>query len=98
METGSVIWKVQVPTDVGTAGDTGNVYAHNDSIVMATDGSNFGNNAVVALDMKGGLKWRFKMDYNVYNFQVSDPGDGSLVFMDLTGTVYRVDRETGKQI
>jgi len=54
------------------------------------------NTHIVALSAEdGSLKWSFRPDLPVYNF-LSAVVEGSLVFSDFSGKVYRLDLETGR--
>jgi len=103
METGGDVWKVQVSKVFRTAGDTASVFAYNGTVVSATleqpTVGNDGNEVVVAVRAADGAElWRFKPPVNVYNFQASTPEDGTIVFQDRGGGLYRLGLDDGHEI
>mmetsp|Transcript_151703 Transcript_151703/g.484874 ORF Transcript_151703/g.484874 Transcript_151703/m.484874 type:complete len:573 (+) Transcript_151703:68-1786(+) len=105
METGEEVWAVQASN--GTASDTASMFAASGVVVAATmmpvEGRQEAfqtNNALVALSSRDGAhKWTHLMTgYNIYNFQGASPGDGTMVFMDSSGGVYRLNLETGAML
>mmetsp|Transcript_118334 Transcript_118334/g.382000 ORF Transcript_118334/g.382000 Transcript_118334/m.382000 type:complete len:486 (+) Transcript_118334:67-1524(+) len=99
MNTGIEKWTV--PISASTAGDTACVFALNGTIISATrqpgqyDGQ---NNMVVALNTDGSTRWTFKHVWPSFNFQASSPGDGTLVFQDHFGGIYRLGLDDGRLI
>jgi len=96
LETGKQLWGVRHAPSVGS--DTGYVDAHSGVVVGAAnlfemivvDGG-AGSTAVVGLNSTDGSKiWQFTPDSVVWNFMASFPDDGTLVFQDKTGQVYRL--------
>jgi len=95
METGKERWATQVAG--ATAGDTACVFALNKTIISATSqpGSTGTNNRIVALNEDGTHRWTFDHTWPSFNFQASSPGDGTMVFQDRAGGVYRLSLDDG---
>jgi len=96
METGQEVWATRVAN--ATCGDSHSILAVDGIIVSATDCDRFASsNMVVALDEDGAHKWTYRMKdgFKVYNFQASSPGDGTIIFMDSSGGVYRLQLASG---
>lgn len=105
MESGSEVWRVRISG--GTSGDGTSMLALNKTIVLAThlphpvipDLLNHGNSKVIALSTEdGSVKWTFNPDTYVSNLQASSPGDGSVIFQDKSGGLYRVGIDDGHLI
>jgi len=103
IHTGKVVWSKQVAEAKGTSTDcvlvTGGLVITSimDPMpaLLATQKlirAELDDSAVIALNVQdGSLKWKFYPTWHVYNFQPSTIDDGSFVFQDQTGGVYRVD-------
>lgn len=58
-----------------------------------------GNERVFGLDVKKGTKlWEYKTDVPVWNLTPLFPGDGSTVFMDFAGGLYKLNLTTGAEL
>jgi len=99
METGKELWNTRVAN--ATSGDTAGILVVDDVIVLSTASVGYsGNSQVVALSHDGLIKWRYtlKHGFAIYNFQAASPGDGTVVFMDSSGGVYRLSLASGESI
>lgn len=107
METGSSAWKSTVASSIADdawslAAGEGYVIspAINEERLAASGATERLNNRILALDAAtGALAWSFDLDNNasIVNALVSIK-QGSCVFSDNTGTVYRIDLKTGQPI
>eukprot|EP00438_Fugacium_kawagutii_P020567 Skav202331 [mRNA] locus=scaffold60:444503:445933:+ [translate_table: standard] len=104
--SGKEVWVTKMAEDAG--GDCGYPAAH-DGIFVAgariqqnpnqTAGNTGGNTRVFGLDVKNGTKlWEYAPDKTVWNLTPLFPGDGSCVFMDLSGGMYRINLATGAEL
>mmetsp|Transcript_24036 Transcript_24036/g.43535 ORF Transcript_24036/g.43535 Transcript_24036/m.43535 type:complete len:481 (+) Transcript_24036:92-1534(+) len=103
METGNQIWS----TKVGNASDMSNgfVSAHAGRVVLSTDASEYSrgkqlrvaaNSNVKCLDAStGAILWQFLPEAPVRSFLANFPDDGSVVFQDIEGKVYRLSLADG---
>jgi len=98
MKTGAQRWAEKIAD--ATAGDTACVFAINKTIISATErrGTSGRNNRVVALNDDGSHKWAFDHEWPSFNFQASSPGDGTVVFQDRAGGLYRLGLDDGHLI
>jgi len=99
MESGKAIWIKKYATETG--GDTAYVEALDGIVVTAMGRAKLdgGNKKVMGLNATNGEKvWDYVPEVGVWNFMPVFPGDGSLVFMDWTGGVYRLDLQTGTEL
>lgn len=104
METGKEIWRKSALGDLstGSSTDTWSMAAVDGIVLTAVTSlvqeNPAGNDFIVALDAKtGDKKWNYRPDQTAYNVMFSIK-DGSAVFSDSTGRVYRLDLETGRLI
>jgi len=98
-ETGKEAWNTRINN--ATSGDTSGIMVVDESIVLGSGSDGIsGNTQVVALTKDGLIKWRYTLNskFRIYNFQASSPGDGTVVFMDSSGGVYRLSLSTGELI
>eukprot|EP00913_Durusdinium_trenchii_P032977 g30872.t1 len=100
--TGHVRWIAALADDAG--GDAGYPNAHEGIFVVSahkswkapTDG---GNERIFGLHVSNGSRiWQYTPEVPVWNFAPLFPADGSVVFMDWTGGVYRLNLTTGEEI
>ncbi|CAE8690787.1 unnamed protein product, partial [Polarella glacialis] len=110
MDSGSERWAVQVAPRSGF--DTPCMFAANNTLVFAVvdpvpalfqvgaqSEREIKSNKVVALSAAdGSLRWRFTPDTFLFNFQAASPGDGTLVFQDQAGGLYRLAVDDGRKI
>mmetsp|Transcript_6857 Transcript_6857/g.18523 ORF Transcript_6857/g.18523 Transcript_6857/m.18523 type:complete len:510 (-) Transcript_6857:243-1772(-) len=103
METGKERWATQISRE--TAGDTACVFALNKTIISATQmnpetrpDNAHRNTAIVALNDDGTYRWTFTTKIPTFNFQGSSPGDGTLVFQDHAGGLFRVRLDDGSLV
>jgi len=104
METGRELWASKISNYTG--GDTACVFAIDGLVISATQigavvipGSAENNNAVVAVHAANGSHaWTFSHAWPTFNFQASSPGDGTLVFQDRAGGLYRLGLANGSLI
>lgn len=99
-QSGQEVWVTNMAPDAG--GDCGYPAAH-DGIFVAgavlSPENNGGNRKVFALDVKQGTKlWEYTTDKPVWNLTPLFPGDGSCIFMDFAGGMYRLNLATGAEI
>jgi len=99
--SGKEVWVSKLAETAG--GDCGYPGASNGVFVAAADmpppPSGGGNLRVFGLDVKNGTKmWEYDPDMPVWNFSPLFPGDGTVVFMDFAGGMYRLNLMTGAQI
>lgn len=102
--TGQPRWITKVATDSG--GDSGYPSSSDGLFFMACGGrlakqmnARGGNARVVALNGTTGEQvWEYRLHTPTYNFAPIFPGDGALVFMDLTGGIYRLGMFDGSEI
>lgn len=100
METGKEIWRKSalVGTAKGGAPDTWSMTAGDGIVVSAVSSDKANNDYLVALDANTGeVKWNFQPDIFLYNF-LAAVKDGSLLFSDVTGKLYRLNLQTGQLI
>lgn len=107
-DTGKLLWSTKIGNDVGM--DTGFVTAGEGIVVGCHDsgpaapGDSFptpgsGCNLVAGVNATSGAKlWDFKSDAAVWNLKAVFPQDGSCVFQDMLGGVYRIRLADGKLI
>merc|ERR1712032_269789 len=101
LATGSLQWYTRVSKQNLTSTDTACILAVEGVIVSATSPFNGsvtdGNEEIVGVDgATGQLLWTIQMEFAVYNFQASAPGDGTVIFMDKVGGLYRARLRTGE--
>jgi len=103
MDTGKQRWRVQVAKKI--AGDTASMFVADGVVVCAVisplplDMHDPRNTRVVALNSAdGSRKWDFTPDVPVYNFQAATSGDGTIVFQDQSGGLYRLDLDDGRPL
>lgn len=103
METGQVLWQRQVGAAVGedkVGGDQSNVQEHDGIVIVGTekcvgnkacdDNGNSGSMVLHGLNATDGSSlWDFKPDVAVWNFYTVFLDDGTFVYQDLEGRVYR---------
>lgn len=101
METGQVRWRSKVTS--GLALDTGTVFGYQGILVlcmlqpsMGMEGLNWLVLAVRAAD--GHVMWRFVPDTATFNMMASTTGDGTVVFADLSGGIYRLRIDNGEVV
>jgi len=100
MESGKTIWrkKALVHNAVGSAGDTWSMTAADGTVITAVSSNMQNNDYLVAMDAESGdVKWSFRPDGIVYN-SLQDVKEGSVVFSDFSGKVYRLNLESGDMI
>jgi len=100
MESGKTIWrkKALVHNAVGSAGDTWSMTAADGTVITAVSSNMQNNDYLVAMDAESGdVKWSFRPDGIVYN-SLQDVKEGSVVFSDFSGKVYRLNLESGDLI
>ena len=57
------------------------------------------NNRIIGVNASTGeVGWKFKPFRETYNFQAASNGDGTFVFQDRTGSVYRVSARDGRLV
>lgn len=98
IDTGSVIWSKRHSLDIGL--DEAYVEAYDGVVVTAAERSTFyggyGNKRLLGLNAETGEKlWDFKTSNTVDNVMPLFPGDGTLVFMDISGGLYRLGLHNG---
>jgi len=99
METHAVRWEAKISNS--TASDTACLFAQDGLVISATEMGNgmpgMGTNTgVVALHAGNGSHvWTFTHRWPSYNWQASSPGDGTLVFQDRAGGLYRISLADG---
>lgn len=102
METGVDLWRSAISSVNVTAADTGSLAVYDGLVVSATHNSTdilHGNSDVVAVRAKdGGIVWRYVPEVHVYNFQALIPEDGTFVFQDRAGGLYRLNLTDGREI
>lgn len=100
--TGKAVWVTKIAQDLG--GDCGYPAAYDGVFVVGggrghdrvVDG---GNVEVYGLDVTTGEKlWQYAVDKPVWNLTPLFPGDGSTVFMDFAGGMYKLNLHTGEEI
>mmetsp|Transcript_115759 Transcript_115759/g.160619 ORF Transcript_115759/g.160619 Transcript_115759/m.160619 type:complete len:497 (-) Transcript_115759:115-1605(-) len=100
MKTGKEVWSTKVAHDSG--GDTAYVEANDGRVFLAQEHAGFngaGNKRVFALNATTGDKlWEYVPEVGVWNFMPMFVGDGSFIFMDWAGGVYRLAEKDGKEI
>mmetsp|Transcript_117215 Transcript_117215/g.364991 ORF Transcript_117215/g.364991 Transcript_117215/m.364991 type:complete len:499 (+) Transcript_117215:75-1571(+) len=98
--TGRQLWTARYAKDVG--GDTSYVDAHEGLLLTAVENSVLyggGNLRVLGMNASSGaMLWEMRIERPTWNFSPMFPGDGSFVFMDVVGGVYRVRHRDGKQL
>lgn len=100
--TGQTLWTTKVANTIGF--DTGYPAGYNGIYIMAADkGGGYrvegGNLRVIALEAATGRElWEYKLQTPVWNFMPMFPGDDSVMFMDWTGSAYKLNYKTGKEI
>jgi len=99
MKTGDTVWMKQLAPSAG--GDAGYPAAYDGVFVVSAEKgtdpiSEGGNTRVFGLDSATGTTlWEFDPAKPVWNFAPLFPGDGTCVFMDFTGGMYRVGLHNG---
>eukprot|EP00441_Pelagodinium_beii_P044873 CAMPEP_0197623318 /NCGR_PEP_ID=MMETSP1338-20131121/3359_1 /TAXON_ID=43686 ORGANISM="Pelagodinium beii, Strain RCC1491" /NCGR_SAMPLE_ID=MMETSP1338 /ASSEMBLY_ACC=CAM_ASM_000754 /LENGTH=530 /DNA_ID=CAMNT_0043193255 /DNA_START=96 /DNA_END=1688 /DNA_ORIENTATION=- len=100
--TGEVLWTKQVANTTGF--DTGYPAGHDGIYLMAADkGSGYrvegGNLRVLAMEASTGtILWSYRLQTPVWNFMPIFPGDDSVMFMDWTGSAFKLHYKTGAEI
>eukprot|EP00930_Biecheleria_cincta_P096233 TRINITY_DN88108_c0_g1_i1.p1 TRINITY_DN88108_c0_g1~~TRINITY_DN88108_c0_g1_i1.p1 ORF type:complete len:501 (+),score=67.97 TRINITY_DN88108_c0_g1_i1:62-1564(+) len=99
--TGKARWETRLAADAG--GDCGYPAAFDGVFVMGADrgydkrSGEGGNQRVFGLDIQtGNPLWEFRPDNPVWNLTPLFPDDGTVVFMDFTGGVYRLQLHDGR--
>lgn len=98
-ETGKPVWLRKLAGDAGM--DAGYPAATEGVFLMGAkmgkdQRSTGGNQEVFGLDAATGKTlWSFKSEWPVWNFSPLFPGDGTCVFMDFTGGMYRLGLHNG---
>lgn len=97
METGKERWATQIAREIET--DTACVFAINKTIISAAkwvEKPYQVNHAVIALNDDGTHRWTFGSQWPLFNFQASSPGDGTVLFQDQAGGLYRLRLGNGE--
>ncbi|CAK9052121.1 Tetrathionate hydrolase (4THase) (TTH) [Durusdinium trenchii] len=100
--TGKELWVSSVADSAGS--ECGYPNAYDGVFVMGAVhnyefGADDGNRRIYALNVSDGKKlWDYEPDRPVWNFTPLFPGDGTVVFMDFAGGVYRLKLTTGEEI
>jgi len=98
MESGRTLWSSKFTTSIGT--DISGVAVHDGVVITESLGSPGGGAARVAgLDARDGRKlWEFGTSSQLWNFMPIDAGNGSFVFQDQIGGVYRLRTADGTRL
>eukprot|EP00404_Azadinium_spinosum_P001222 CAMPEP_0180425230 /NCGR_PEP_ID=MMETSP1036_2-20121128/5155_1 /TAXON_ID=632150 /ORGANISM="Azadinium spinosum, Strain 3D9" /LENGTH=510 /DNA_ID=CAMNT_0022430711 /DNA_START=33 /DNA_END=1562 /DNA_ORIENTATION=+ len=99
METGKVNWLRQVAPSIGM--DTGVVAVHAGVVVVETDASDGSCRSLYVRGLNvtnGNELWRFEPDNPLWDLMAQFLDDGTFVFQDLTGKVYRNRLSDGSNI
>lgn len=98
--SGEEVWVTKLAEDAG--GDCGYPAAYDGVFVVGAQKNkevDGGNERVFGLNVTNGQKmWEYDVDKPVWNLTPLFPGDGTCVFMDFAGGVYRLNLHTGKVI
>mmetsp|Transcript_120260 Transcript_120260/g.285741 ORF Transcript_120260/g.285741 Transcript_120260/m.285741 type:complete len:473 (-) Transcript_120260:42-1460(-) len=100
--SGKLQWETKLAEDAG--GDVGYPGASENVLVVGTGKGHIsfngdGNRLIMGLDAPTGEKlWEYALDDPVWNFAPLFPKDGTVAFMDHTGTLYRLDLKSGKEL
>mmetsp|Transcript_101778 Transcript_101778/g.308839 ORF Transcript_101778/g.308839 Transcript_101778/m.308839 type:complete len:518 (+) Transcript_101778:32-1585(+) len=100
LETGQYIWSVTMPRSIGM--DIHSLGIQDNVLLAATGGTlnmqpPTGNDMVSALNATdGSLLWEFRPDVATWNFLPVFTEDGTFVFQDQIGGVYRVRVDSGE--
>merc|ERR1740138_1604281 len=100
MESGQAIWKKSALVKGATrsAGDTWSMTAAEGVVISAVSKNGQNNEYLVALDAETGqVKWSFQPDNIVFN-SLQGIKEGSVVFSDSHGKVYKLDLDSGNLI
>mmetsp|Transcript_17358 Transcript_17358/g.55551 ORF Transcript_17358/g.55551 Transcript_17358/m.55551 type:complete len:485 (+) Transcript_17358:105-1559(+) len=98
-ETGRAVWERKLAASAG--GDAGYPAAHDGVFVVGAEagrvpGHEGGNARIFGLDTESGVTlWEFRPARPVWNFAPLFPGDGTCVFMDFSGGMYRLGLHSG---
>jgi len=96
--TGKELWRRRHALNAGP--DTAYVDAHDGILLAGVDMSlpyGGGNLRVLGMNTSDGdLLWEFRIDLPSWNFNPLFPGDGSFIFMDVSGGVHSVEHRSGK--
>lgn len=101
-KTGEEVWVTNLAKDAG--GDCGYPGASEGVFVVGAEmghdpASDGGNVNVFGVDAKTGEKlWEYGVDKPVWNLTPLFPGDGSTVFMDFAGGMYKLNLKTGAEV
>lgn len=104
MESGADRWQAPVSPINVTQGDTASMLAYDGLVISAThsargENGGGGNSDVVAIRAEdGAMVWRYLPEVHTFNFQASTPGDGTIVFQDRGGGLYRLNATDGHEI
>lgn len=99
MKTGREIFHTKVATAI--CGDTGSVSVHDGVMLGGVDplkGGEMCGRIVAANATDGNVLWSFKPDNPVWNIMLQFPDDGTTVFQDFTGRVYRLRLADGSLV
>jgi len=95
MATGKQVWQNRISVSMGQNNGFTNVDAG--IVVVDSQGHDGASHAVSGISATDGTKlWTYRTSSPVWNFGASFPGDGSVVFQDLTGVAYRLNANDGK--
>lgn len=101
MSTGKARWETRLAADAG--GDCGYPAVHDGIFVMGADrgyderSGEGGSKRVFGLDIQTGKAlWEFRPETVVWNLTPLFPDDGTVLFMDFTGGVYRLQLHDGQ--
>lgn len=95
--TGLPLWERKVANNTGL--DAGYPAVHEGLFVMGAESPFTGNLLVLSLNASNGDKvWEYRPEHMVWNFMPVFPGDGTVLFMDVTGGLYRLGLHNGTEV
>mmetsp|Transcript_87329 Transcript_87329/g.255412 ORF Transcript_87329/g.255412 Transcript_87329/m.255412 type:complete len:488 (-) Transcript_87329:76-1539(-) len=100
LQTGKELWSRRYSDSTGV--DTHYVDARQGILLAGVDHSakhGGGNLRVLGINAStSDVLWELKLDLPTWNFSPLFPGDGSFIFMDISGGVHRVMHHTGERV
>eukprot|EP00435_Cladocopium_sp_Y103_P058045 s875_g20.t1 len=99
--TGQSVWITNIAEDAGQ--DCGYPAAYDGVFVVGGEKAHLdpddGNSQIFGLNANSGEKlWQYRTDMPMWNLLPLFPGDGTTLFMDFTGGIYKLDLHTGKEL